>query len=199
MKSTRLLALALAAGVLPIAARAESELSVTLQGGGVKYDQALAGPSDLGAQYGVRVGLLPTDVVGLELGYLGTRSNVRDVVNGRTTTRLVTNGGYLDARVNFLPGSITPYVFAGYGLTNVKVSNEVVGAAGGLHGGTVSTLPFGGGIDANIGSFKLGGRFQYNYLVTDQVVRSAPTATGEATGNSANFYGFSIDLGASFR
>jgi len=41
--------------LLPLAARAESELSLTLQGGAVKYDQALAAPSDLGAEYGVRL------------------------------------------------------------------------------------------------------------------------------------------------
>jgi len=32
--------------LLPLAARAESELSLTLQGGAVKYDQALAAPSE---------------------------------------------------------------------------------------------------------------------------------------------------------
>jgi hypothetical protein len=185
------------ASALSPAARPESELSVTLHGGGVKYDQALAAPSSLGAQYGVRLGLLPTPVVGVEAGYLGSQSNVRDVVNGIGSTRVVTNGGYADARVNFLPGSVTPYVFGGYGLTHLKVSNEVVGSEGGLHGRTVSTIPFGGGVDANIGSFKIGGRFQYNYLLTDQLVRSAPSA-GSTTGNSANFYGLGIDVGASF-
>ena len=88
--------------LLPLAARAESELSLTLQGGAVKYDQALAAPSDLGAQYGVRLGILPTPVLGVELGYLGSQSNVRDVVNNTNSTRFISNGAYADARALFM-------------------------------------------------------------------------------------------------
>jgi len=183
---------------LPIAARAESELSLTLQGGGVKYDQALAAPSDLGAEYGLRLGILPTPALGIEIGYLGSQSNVRDVVNNSSTTRLITNGAYGDARVNILPGSVMPYVFGGFGVTNFKVDNEVISSDGGLHGRTVATIPFGGGLDFNIGAFKIGGRFQYNYLLTDKLFRSANTTTGVTTGNNTNFYGVNVDLGVSF-
>jgi len=184
--------------LLPLAARAESELSLTLQGGAVKYDQALASPSDLGAEYGVRLGILPTPVLGLEIGYLGSQSNVRDVVNNTNSTRFISNGAYADARVNVLPGNVMPYVFGGFGVTNFKVDNEVVNSDGGLHGKTVATVPFGGGVDFNLGAFKLGGRFQYNYLITDQLVRSAPNAAGVTTGNNTNFYGVNLDLGVSF-
>src|SRR5438067_707472 len=184
--------------LLPLAARAESELSLTLQGGAVKYDQALAAPSDLGAEYGVRLGILPTPVLGVEVGYLGSQSNVRDVVNNTSTTRFISNGAYADARVNVLPGNVMPYVFGGFGLTNFKVDNEVVSSDGGLHGKTVATIPFGGGVDFNLGAFKLGGRFQYNYLLTDQLVRTAPSGSGVTTGNNTNFYGVNLDLGVSF-
>jgi outer membrane protein with beta-barrel domain len=184
--------------LLPLTARAESELALTLQGGGVKYDQALAAPSDIGAQYGVRLGIMPTPVVGVEVGYLGSQSNVRDVVNNSNSTRFISNGAYADARVNVLPGNVMPYLFGGFGVTNFKVDNEVISSDGGLHGRTVATIPFGGGVDFNIGAFKIGGRFQYNYLLTDQLVRSAPTATGFTTGNNTNFYGVNVDLGVSF-
>jgi hypothetical protein len=185
--------------LLPIAARAESELSLTLQGGAVKYDQALASPSDLGAEYGVRLGIMPTPVLGVEIGYLGSQSNVRDVVNNTSSTRFISNGAYADARVNVLPGNVMPYVFGGFGVTNFKVDNEVVNSDGGLHGKTVATVPFGGGVDFNLGAFKVGGRFQYNYLLTDQLFRSAPNATGVTTGNNTNFYGVNVDLGVSFK
>ena len=62
----------------------------------------------------------------------------------------------------------------------------------------VATIPLGAGLDFNIGNFKIGGRFQYNYLLTDQLFRSANTATGVTTGNNTNFYGVNIDLGVSF-
>ena len=184
--------------LLPLAARAESELSLTLQGGAVKYDQALAAPSDLGAEYGVRLGILPTPILGVEVGYLGSQSNIRDVVNNTNSTRFISNGAYADARVNVLPGNVMPYVFGGFGVTNFKVDNEVVASDGGLHGKTVATIPFGAGVDFNLGAFKLGGRFQYNYLLTDQLVRSSPNGAGVTTGNNTNFYGVNLDLGVSF-
>jgi len=196
MKTISLSAAALL--LLPLAARAESELSLTLQGGAVKYDQALASPSDLGAEYGVRLGILPTPVLGVEIGYLGSQSNVRDVVNNTNTTRFISNGAYGDARVNVLPGNVMPYVFGGFGVTNFKVDKEVVNSDSGLHGRTVATIPFGGGVDFNLGAFKVGGRFQYNYLLTDQLFRSAPNSAGVTTGNNANFYGLNVDLGVSF-
>jgi len=185
--------------LLPLAAaRAESELSLTLQGGVVKYDQALAAPSDLGAEYGVRLGILPTPVLGVEVGYLGSQSNVRDVVNNTNSTRFISNAAYADARVNVLPGNVMPYVFGGFGVTNFKVDNEVVSSDGGLHGKTVATIPFGGGVDFNLGAFKVGGRFQYNYLITDQLVRSSPNGSGGTTGNNTNMWGLNVDLGVSF-
>lgn len=184
--------------LLPAAALAESELALTLQGGGVKYDQALASPSELGAEYGLRLGIMPVPAIGFEIGYLGSQSNVRDVVNNSNATRLITNGAYGDARLNILPGSVMPYIFGGFGVTNFKVDNEIVNSDGGLHGRTVATIPLGGGLDFNIGNFKIGGRFQYNYLLTDQLVRSANTVTGITTGNNTNFYGVNIDLGVSF-
>ena len=112
-----------ALALVPVAARAESELSLTLQGGGVKYDQALASPSDIGAAYGVRVGVMPTPVLWVEIGYLGSQSNVRDVVNNASTTRFISNGAYADARVNVLPCNVMPYVFGGFGVTNFKVDH----------------------------------------------------------------------------
>lgn len=196
MKRTLLIAAALL--ISPLAARAESELALTLQGGGVKYDQALAAPSELGAEYGVRLGIMPWSAVGFEIGYLGSQSNVRDVVNNSNTTRLITNGAYGDLRLNILPGSVMPYIFGGAGVTNFKVDNEVVNSDGGLHGKTVATIPFGAGVDFNLGAFKVGGRFQYNYLLTDQLVRTSPNGGGVSTGNNTNFYGVNLDLGVSF-
>ena len=136
------LLVALAALALAPAAMADSEFSVVLQGGASHYTSSLASGSDTGAAYGVRLGMLPTPMLGVELGYLGTQNNVKQSLDiGREASTLKTNEGYADVRLNILPGAVTPYVFGGYGLTWVNG-----GAASGVPNKTANTLPFGGGI-----------------------------------------------------
>jgi len=193
-----LVALAGVALVAP-AALADSEFSVVLQGGATHYTNALSSGSDTGAAYGARLGMLPTPMLGIELGYLGTQNNINeDLSRSRFASTLKTNEGYGDVRVNILPGGVTPYVFGGYGLTWVNGS-----AASGIPNSSTSTLPFGGGLDANIGdNFKLGGRFQYNYLFNKIYTGSTAGVTSAVSvdkGGNTDFWGVTVDLGASFR
>jgi hypothetical protein len=178
---------------------ADSEFSVVLQGGASKYTQALSSGSDVGAAYGARFGILPTPMLGVELGYLGTQNNISESLSeGRFASTIHTNEGYADVRLNILPGDLTPYVFGGYGLTWVNGA-----AASGVPNRSANTLPFGGGLEANLGSFKIGGRFQYNYLFdkiyTGSNSAGATTGIGVNKGGNADFWGVSLDVGASFR
>src|SRR3954469_9402246 len=85
------LAVAAAALTAPAAAFADSEFSIVLQGGAAKYNQSLSG-SDVGAAYGARLGILPTPMLGFEIGYLGTQNNVNESLNeGRLASTLKTN------------------------------------------------------------------------------------------------------------
>src|ERR1041384_7613185 len=112
--------LAVAAIAIAPAAMAESEFSVVLQGGATHYTQSLSG-SDTGAAYGVRLGMLPTPMLGIEVGYLGTQNNIQESLDtGRLSSTLHTNEGYGDVRINILPGGVTPYVFGGFGYTWVN-------------------------------------------------------------------------------
>ncbi len=178
---------------------ADSEFSVVLQGGASHYTQSLSSGSDTGAAYGARLGILPTPMLGIEVGYLGTQNNINESISsGRLASTLRTNEGYGDVRLNILPGGFTPYVFGGYGLTWVNGA-----AASGIPNSSTSTLPFGAGVEANIGdTFKLGGRFQYNYLFNRIYTGSnggTPTSVGVDKGGNSDFWGVTLDLGASFR
>ncbi|HEY5675521.1 MAG TPA: outer membrane beta-barrel protein [Myxococcales bacterium] len=182
--------------VVPAAAMADSEFSIVLQGGASHYNQSLSG-SDTGAAYGARLGFLPTPMLGLELGYLGTQNNIQASLDqGREASTLKTNEGYADIRLNILPGAVTPYVFGGYGLTWVNGA-----AASGVPNTSTSTLPFGAGLEGNIGAFKLGGRFQYNYLFSS--INTGTSSSGGTVsvnkGGNSDFWGVTVDLGASFR
>jgi opacity protein-like surface antigen len=193
----------LAAALLlaPLAARADSEFSIVLEGGATHYTQSLNSGTDTGALYGARLGIMPTPIVGFELGYMGTQNNVRESLNaGRQTGTLRTNGGYGDVRINILPGPLTPYAFGGFGITHVDAPSGGTDAYG-LQSRNVSTIPFGAGLEANLGAFKLGARFQYNYLFDKIYAGTAPNSAGISAdkGGNADFYGVGIDLGASFR
>jgi hypothetical protein len=196
MAMKTLLVAAAAVLVVPAAAMADSEFSIVLQGGASHYNQSLSG-SDTGAAYGARLGFLPTPMLGLELGYLGTQNNIQASLDqGREASTLKTNEGYGDIRLNILPGAVTPYVFGGYGLTWVNGAS-----ASGVPNSSTSTLPFGGGLEANIGAFKLGGRFQYNYLFSS--INTGTSASGGTVsvnkGGNSDFWGVTVDLGASLR
>src|SRR5881394_1666199 len=117
---------------------------------------------------------MPTPIVGFEIGYLGTQNNVRQTLaTSGDNERLVTNGGNADLRINVLPDAITPYIFGGYGLTNVSVSNQSIQSP--FKGDTISTIPFGNGLEANAGTFKVGTRFQYNHLLSSGFYSPAQT------------------------
>jgi len=187
-----LLVAAAALLLVPAAAMADSEFSIVLQGGASHYNQSLSG-SDTGAAYGARLGFLPTPMLGLELGYLGTQNNISASLDqGREASTLKTNEGYGDIRLNILPGAVTPYVFGGYGLTWVNGA-----AASGVPNSSTSTLPFGAGVEGNIGAFKLGGRFQYNYLFSS--INTGSSTVSVNKGGNSDFWGVTVDLGASFR
>ena len=192
-----LVGLAAALVAAPPGAKADSEFSVVLLGGAAKYNQSLSG-ADVGAAYGARLGIMPTPIIGFELGYLGSQNNFKATLDtGTNQSTIRTNGGYADLRLNVLPGAVTPYAFGGYGRTWFRTDNA---DANGFHNTGVNTLPFGAGVEVNAGAFKIGGRFQYNYLF-DKIYTGAPTATGAAVdkGGNADFYNVSVDLGASFR
>jgi hypothetical protein len=189
---THLAALAALALVAPAAAFADSEFSIVVQGGAAKYNQSLSG-SDVGAAYRARLGFLPTPMLGLELGYLGTQNNInQSLSSGIQSSTLKTNEGYADVRLNILPGAVTPYVFGGYGLTWVNGA-----AASGIPNSSTSTLPFGAGVEGNIGAFKLGGRFQYNYLF--DTINTGSNNVSVNKGGNSDFWSATVDLGASFR
>ena len=194
---------AIAAALLlaPLAANADSEFSVVLEGGATHYNQGLSSGTNTGGEYGARLGFMPTPVVGVELGYLGSQNNVTESFNaGHNVGTLRTNGGYADLRVNVLPGVVTPYVFGGYGLTHFDAPGDST-SFNALTSTTTSTIPFGGGLEANIGAFKVGGRFQYNYLFDHIYTGTGRSGAGVNVdkGGNADFYAVSLDLGASFR
>ena len=60
----------------------------------------------------------------------------------------------------------------------------------------VDEPPFGGGLEGNIGAFKLGGRFQYNYLFSH--INTGGNSVSVNKGGNSDFWSATVDLGASF-
>jgi hypothetical protein len=90
--SKRFLPVAALAALLaaPMAARAESEFSVVLQGGVTKYNRSLASGSDVGAEYGLRLGFMPSPIAGLRASNTTTFSPTSSFARRTATSRRVT-------------------------------------------------------------------------------------------------------------
>jgi hypothetical protein len=193
MKTLRMLA---AIALVASAARAEQEVSVVLQGGAARYNQSLSS-TDTGAAYGARLGLIPTPFVGVELGYIGSMNDI-DKTIGTTnfSSSLTTNEGYGDVRINVLPGPVMPYVFGGLGYVWVNGAG-----ASGIPNSNTGALPFGGGLEANIinRTFKIGARYQYNYMFNRIYTGNNATVVAHQQGGNADFWTATVDLGASFK
>jgi hypothetical protein len=186
--------LALAAALLASpAVLAESELSVVLQGGASTFTSSLAASAETGGAYGARLGFMPIPWAGIEGGWLGAQNDISThLASGQLSSTLTTNNGYGDLRLNLLPGNVMPYVFGGLGIVWVNGSG-----ASGIPNGNSGALPFGGGIEVNAGPFKIGGRYQYNYLFT--TIYTGTHAVVATHGGSTDYWAATLDLGASFK
>ncbi len=147
-------------------------LTVTANGGVEGYTSSLAPRINPGPAWGVTIGAMPTNIVGLELNYAGATNSVDDPAVGDANTRIVRNGGSANVRVNLLPTPLAPFVFAGAGINWATVSNE----AAGYRNDTFGSIPMGAGLDWRIGDFTAGARFTFNYLFDREF--TPPTQTG---------------------
>ena len=157
-------------------------LSVTVGGGVEGYTFALAPAIDLGATYGVTLGLMPTRRLGLEFGYSGA---VNELDTGRPSgasrgVDLARNGAYAATTVGLTSSAVQPYVMGGVGFSHYNVR----GGLRGFNDDIVGNIPVGAGMRTTFGSITADARLQYNILFNQQFASSLRVPT---PGESMNF------------
>jgi hypothetical protein len=151
-------------------------------GGGVEgYTQALAPQIDIGVTYGVAVGLQPTRLLGLELGYSGAVNGIDLSRHGAGIDReLVRNGAYAAATVSPFSSAVRPYVMGGLGFSSYNVR----GGAAGLRDNVVGNVPLGVGVRTSPGAFIADARLSYNVLFDEEFAVGAPVPRSRTGGPS---------------
>jgi hypothetical protein len=152
-------------------------------GGGVEgYTQVLAPQIDVGVTYGVALGLQPTRLLGLELGYSGAVNSIDARRRGAGSGRdLVRNGAYAAATVSPFSSAVRPYVMGGLGFSSYNVR----GGAVGLGDNTVGNVPLGAGVRTSVGAFTADARLNYNVLFDEQFAVGAPVPRSRTGGPSS--------------
>ena len=194
MKIRNILTGILALGILPAVAGAAETTRVVIErpraqetfqiGGGVNtFTRGFDGVTKPGAAYDVRAAFGVRNPLGFELAYIGSLNDLKGTttaVNGNGTSvdtngdRLMQNGGEALVRLNFGGnGDIIPYVGAGLGVTDSRITdgsgNTVAiksnGSGPSFNGNSTDLhVPAAAGIDAFIGDrMTLGARAAYKY------------------------------------
>lgn len=176
-------------------------LTVSAGGGVEGYSAGLAPWIDPGVAYGVTVGLKPSRLIGLELGYSGAVNSI-DASGAEAlvgSPELVRNGGQAVATLGLTTSRLQPYILGGLGLSdfNVRFGGEALG----FRDDTVGAVPVGAGLRFYTGTVSADLRTHYNVLFDEQfapeagVVNQDPLDANFVEGNS---YNATLNLGFIF-
>lgn len=171
-------------------------------GGGVEgYSGGLAPRIDPGAAYGATVGIKPSRIIGVELGYSGAVNSIdldgaEDLLGNPDIVR---NGGQVVGTLGLTASPVQPYILGGIGVSdyNVRQGGETLG----FSDDTVGSIPVGAGLRFYTGNFSADLRGNYNFLFSEEFAPESVAANQDeldvnfAGGNS---YNATLNLGVTF-
>jgi Outer membrane protein beta-barrel domain len=163
-------------------------VKVFLSGGVSDYTGEVGDDLDTGPAWGLTVNVQPTNVLGFELGYSGSRNTVaNDLLPDAALTR---NGatGLIKLALPFID-VVKPFLGAGLGASYISAS----GGAGLYDSDLVEEVPVAAGIEFNNGGLTAGLRATYRLLVDESF--AADTSTGNPQGG---LFDASLTLGGRF-
>jgi hypothetical protein len=163
-------------------------VKVFLSGGVSDYTGEVGDDIDTGPAWGLTVNVQPTNILGFELGYTGSRNTVEsDLLPDAALTR---NGatGLIKLAPPFID-VVKPFVGAGLGASYISAS----GGAGLYDSDLVEEVPVAAGIEFNKGGLTAGLRATYRLLVDESF--AADTTTGNPQGG---LFDASLTLGGRF-
>ena len=124
--------------------------------------------TDTGVGWNARFVFGTRSIVGAELAYVGSSQDIYTLGLDKSAF-LQSHGGELAARLNFLPGMVQPFVFAGAGVTRYLLSNEDVNTSSIDSRDTVVDFPLGVGTDLRYEGFLVDARGTFRPTVGDNL------------------------------
>ncbi|PTL79844.1 outer membrane beta-barrel protein [Vitiosangium sp. GDMCC 1.1324] len=159
------------------------DLGVSLTGGLNYYTGDIGRDTGLGTSLGIQADSRPLPLLGVELGYQGSRApfvNVGDGLWRHNVGALAKVGPELGYN-----GSLQPFVGAGFG---VSVLNPGNAAEFRYSNDFVTEVPLAAGVDYKIGRVRAGARATYSILGGENL----------GAGQSGNNVNFGLNLGGAF-
>ncbi len=156
---------------------------VSLRGGLNTYTGDLADLTGVGGSLGIMLDSRPLPLLGLELGYEGSRNPFVNIDGGlwrNNVGALAKLGPELGNN-----GNLKPFVGAGFGVSTLNPSKD---AELFFENDFVTEVPLAAGIDYNVGAVKAGVRATYSILGGENLGR-------DEHGNNINF---GLNLGGAF-
>lgn len=149
------------------------DTNVFLKGGIGGYTGALSELTGAGPTWGLQLNLQPYRVIGIELGYEGSRNQISDVrVSGAPA--LTRHGG--TALIKVAPPfveRVKPFVGLGVGASHVSVAGDTFGM---YRNDIMEEVPLAAGLEFNKGSLTAGLRATYRVLLDEGFAAgAAPT------------------------
>lgn len=188
----RSLKLAVAVGMVVASASAfaaskydDKDNAVFLKGGIGGYTGGLGDATAAGPTWGVALNLQPTNVVGFEFAYDGSRNAIEDSrLDAISNPAAMRHGASALLKVG-LPfiERIKPFVGAGLGASYVSISGDTAGL---YRGDLMQEVPLLGGIEFNSGVLTAGFRAGYNILVDEGFTDTAGNAGRDPSGGLLN-------------
>jgi hypothetical protein len=166
----------------------QGDLKVFLRGGVAEFTGDVGDDIDTGPAWGLTVNVQPTNILGFEIGYDGSRNGIaNDLLPDGSLTRHGASG-----MVKLAPPFIEvvkPFVGAGLGVSYISAD----GSLGLYESDLVEEVPVAAGIEFNTGGLTAGVRATYRVLVDESF--AADAAPGNPQGG---LFDASLTLGGRF-
>src|SRR5262245_51653164 len=148
----------------------QGDTNVFLKGGIGAYTGELNALTAAGPTWGLQVNLQPWNMIGIELGYEGSRNQIDDarLIGAPALTR---HGG--TALVKLAPPileRVKPFVGVGVGASHVSVAGD---ASGLYRNDIMEEIPLAAGIEFNSGAFTAGVRATHRWLIDEGFAANA--------------------------
>ena len=166
----RFVAATVAALALLTSGLSRADNKVMLKGGVGLFTSDLGSVTSPGPAWGFLINVQPISLLGLELGYTGSRNALSDRENAPLSTGLFRNGsfGLLKVGVPLLP-VLHPFAGAGLGLSYVSVQGQ--STTGIYESGFALELPISAGLEVDLLLVTIGVRGTFWYLLTQQFAK----------------------------